>query len=123
RLALGGDRGRRERLGREAESDEEVDVVARDQLLRESLGDLGRRAGGVAAQDLDLLAGDGIAMLLEPGLDAVLDLPTDVGERARERGDETELDGGAGGLGLTGGFVCGFVAGLVCRLVRGFVAA
>ena len=43
----------------------------------------GRRAAGVLADDLDLLAGDGVAVLLHVGLDAVVDLDAGIGELAR----------------------------------------
>ena len=63
-LGLRGDVGSAERLGRQGEAGEDVDLVADDQLLRQALGHVGRRAAGVLADDLDLLAGDLVAMLL-----------------------------------------------------------
>ena len=53
------------------------------ELLRQPGGDVGRHAAGVLADDLDLLAGDGIALLLHVELDAVVHLGRKVGELAR----------------------------------------
>ena len=64
----------RERVGRQDQPAEDVDLVAHDQLLREALGDVGRDAAGVLADDLDLLAGDGVAVLLHVELDGVVHL-------------------------------------------------
>jgi hypothetical protein len=50
--------------------------------LRESLGDVRIRAAGVFADDLDILAGDAVALLLHIKLDAVVDLRRGVGELA-----------------------------------------
>ena len=61
---------------------EDVDLVARDQLLRQALGDVGRDAAGILADDLDLLAGDGVAVLLHVELDGVVHLRRRVGELA-----------------------------------------
>ena len=51
-------------------------------FLREALGDVRRDAAGVLADELDLLAGDGVAVLLHVELDAVVDL----GRRDRRTG-------------------------------------
>ena len=69
-LRLARDRRHRERVGREPETDQHIDVVAGDQFLRESLGDIGRRAGGVLLHDFDLLASDGVTVLLHVRLHA-----------------------------------------------------
>ena len=45
-------------LGESVQAGEDVDVVARDELLREPGRDVGCHAAGVLADDLDLLAGD-----------------------------------------------------------------
>ena len=50
-------RRHRERIRRKPEAREDVDVVTRDQFLREPLGDLRRSPGRVPLDDLDLLAG------------------------------------------------------------------
>ena len=56
-----------------------------DQLLRQALGDRRIDAADVLGDDLDLLAGDGVAVLLHVELDAVVDLHAGVGELARQR--------------------------------------
>ena len=73
-LACGRDLGDGQRVRRQREAGEDVDVVAHDQFLRQPLGDVGRDAAGVLADDLDLLAGDGVAVLLHVELDAVVHL-------------------------------------------------
>ena len=84
-LASRRDVGRRQRVRRQQEAGEDVDLVAHDQLLREPLGDVGRDAADVLADDLDLLAGDRVAVLLHVELDAVVDLDAGVGELARKQ--------------------------------------
>ena len=74
--------GGAERFGRQREAGQDVDLVAHDQFLRETLGDVGFEAAGILADDLDLLAGDGVAVLLHVELDAVVDLRRGVGELA-----------------------------------------
>ena len=49
-------------------------LVARDQLLRQALGDVGRGPARVLLDELDLLAGDGVAVRLDVRLGAVGDL-------------------------------------------------
>ena len=61
-------------FGVSIEAGEDVDLVAHDQLLRQALGDVRRDAAGVLADELDLLAGDRVAVLLHVELDAVVDL-------------------------------------------------
>ena len=47
----------------------------------------------VSADDLDLLAGDGVAVLLHVGLDPVVELDARVGELAGQNVDQPDLDG------------------------------
>ena len=91
-LRLGRDVGRRDRVRRQGEAGQEVDVVAHHQLLRQALGDLGGDAADILADDLDLLAGDGVAVLLHVELDAVVELDAGIGELAGERQDHADLD-------------------------------
>jgi hypothetical protein len=90
-----------ERFRRQAEAGEEIHLVAHHQFLRKTLGDFRHRAGGVFLDDLDLAAGDGIAMFGHVGLDAVFHHLAVVGEGAGERSDQADLDrvGGVGGDG------------------------
>ena len=67
-------------------------LVAHDQLLRQPLGNVRRRAADVRADDLDLLAGDGVAVLLHVGLDAVVELDAGIGELAGQDVDQADLD-------------------------------
>ncbi len=85
--------GRRHGIGRERETGEEIDLVAHHQLLGEPLGDVGGDAAGILADDLDLPAGDRVAVLLHVELDAVVGLGSGIGELARERQDQADLDG------------------------------
>ena len=91
-LRLRRDVGGGERVRRQQESSQQVDAVAHDQLLRQPFGDVGRRAADVAADDLDLLAGDGVAVLLHVGLDAVVELDAGIGELAGQNVDQSDLD-------------------------------
>ena len=62
-LDFGGERRDRERRRRDAEAGEEGHLVVDDQVLRDALGIVGN--GAVVLDDeLDLLAGDGVAVLL-----------------------------------------------------------
>ena len=72
--------GHGDRIRRERGAGKDVHVVARDEFLREPGGDVRRDAAGVLANDLDLLAGDGIALLLHVELDAVVHLRGKIGE-------------------------------------------
>jgi len=56
--------GYRKRIRCQREAYQEVNVVTRDELLRQALGDVRCRTGRVFLHDLDLLAGDRIAVLL-----------------------------------------------------------
>ena len=91
-LGFGGDVGGGQRIRRQREAGEDVGVVAHDELLRQALGDVGRDAAGVLADELDLLAGDGVAVLLHVELDAVVDLVAGVGELAGIFVDHPDLD-------------------------------
>src|SRR5467141_1217766 len=82
-----------ERVRRQQESGEEVDLVAHHQLLRVALGDVGQGAADVAADDLDFLAGERVAVLLDIGARAVLHLDAGVGELARQDVDHADPDG------------------------------
>src|SRR5262249_32976420 len=92
-LRLPRDVGGGERVRGEQEPGQDVDAVAHDQFLREPFRDVGRRATDVSADDLDRLAGDGVAVLLHVGLDAVVELDAGVGELAGENVDQPDLDG------------------------------
>ena len=83
-LRLGRDVARRQRVRRQHEAREDVDIVAHDQLLREALGDVRRDAAGVLADEFDLAARDGVAVLLHVELDGVVHLR----RRCRRTGPE-----------------------------------
>ena len=72
---------------------EDVHLVAHHQLLRQALGDVGRDAAGVPADELELPARDGVALLLHVELDGGVHLGRRVGELAGVRHDEPDLDG------------------------------
>ena len=91
-LGLRRDVAGRERIGSECKSGEHVDVVAHHEFLREPLGDIRRDAAGVLADEFDLLAGDGVAVLLHVELDAVVHLGGEIGELARVGQDHADLD-------------------------------
>ena len=67
-FAFGGERRDRKRGRRDAEAGDDVDLVVDDQFLRDALGVVGNGAV-VLDDDLDLLAGDGVAVLLHVELD------------------------------------------------------
>ena len=83
--------GGRKRVRRQHPAGKNVGLVADHQLLRETLGDVGRGAAGVLADDLDLLAGDGVAELFHVGLDAVVELCARIGELTRRRHHDADL--------------------------------
>jgi hypothetical protein len=66
-------------------------LVALDELLRFRLR-AGRVAAGVGDDELDLAAGDGVVVLLEKELDALLHLLAAGGERARAHAQEPDAD-------------------------------
>src|SRR5581483_2100171 len=70
-------------------SDDDVHVVALDQLLRLALRlrGLARRVGEI---DLDLAPGEGVVALLEQQVDAFLHLAAAGGERAGAHGEEAD---------------------------------
>ena len=77
---------------RQREAGQEVDLVAHDELGGQTLGDVGRDAADVLAHELELLAGDRIAVLGDVELDAVVELVAGVGELARIGQDDADLD-------------------------------
>lgn len=79
-------------FGGEQESGQDVDALAHDEFLRESFGDVGRRAADVAADDLDLFAGNRVAVLLHISLHAIVELDAGIGELAGEDIDHPDLD-------------------------------
>ena len=92
-LRLGPDVGRGQRLGRERKSSNDVDLVAHDQFLGETLGHIRRGAASprILADQLDLLAGNRIAMLLHVELDGVVHHGGDIGELTRIGHDQADL--------------------------------
>ena len=86
RQRRGGERGRRD-----AEAGDDVDLVVDDQLLRDPLGVV-RDGAVVLEDDLDLLAGDGVALLLHIELDRVVDLLAGRGLAAGHRQDQADLE-------------------------------
>ena len=91
-MRLRGERRHGERGRRDAEAGDEIDLVVDDQFLRDALGVVGHRAV-VLEDDLDLLAGDGVAVLLHVELDGVVDLLAGRGLAAGHRQDQADLDG------------------------------
>ena len=91
---LGLRRQRRRRKGgrRHAEARDEIDLVVDDQFLRQALGVVGNRRV-ILEDDFDLLAGDGIAVLLHIELDRVVDLLAGRRLAAGHRQDQADLDG------------------------------
>ena len=67
-------------------------MVVDDQLLRQPLADVGH-AAIVADEELDLLAGDHVAMLRHVELDGGGDFLAGGAHRAGHRQDEADLDG------------------------------
>ena len=80
-------------LGVVAIAGQHVDLVADDQFLREPLGHIRRNAARVLADEFEFLASDGVTMLLHIELDAVVHLRCGIGELARVRTDQADLDG------------------------------
>ena len=91
-LRLGRDRRDRHRVRRQAEAGQELHLVARHQLLRHALGEIGRRAGRVLDDELDLLAGDRVAVRLHVRAHAVRDLTAVGRERPRHLHHDADLD-------------------------------
>ena len=90
-LRFFGDIACRERVRRQHEARQDVDLVADDEFLRQTLGDVRRDATDILADDFDLLARDRVAVLLHVKLDAVVDLVRRVGELARIGQDDADL--------------------------------
>jgi hypothetical protein len=82
-----------DRIGCQDEATEDVDAVAHHQLLRQPLGHVGGDAAGVLADELKLLAGNGVALLLDVELDGIVHLRGGIGELPRIGHDEADLDG------------------------------
>ena len=80
-------------VGRQHEAGQDVDLVAGDQFLRQALGDRRIDAADVLADDLDLLAGDRVAVLLHEQLDGIVLLRCSIGELAGIGLDQADLDG------------------------------
>ena len=91
RLALRRDRRGRERERRQAEAGEHVDLLVDDELLRDPPRRVGD-AGVVLDDDLDLAAGDGVAVLRDVELDRGLDLLAGRRRLAGHRQDEADLE-------------------------------
>ena len=91
-LRLGRQRRRGKRRRGNAEAGDEIDLVVDDQFLREALGVVGNRAV-ILQDDLDLLAGDGVALLLHVELDRVVDLLAGRRLAAGHRQDQADLHG------------------------------
>ena len=84
---------RAQRFRRQCEAGKDIDLIAHDQLLRQTLGNVRIRTARILADDLDLLAGNGVAMLFDVELDGVVHLRRGVGELARVGHDQSDLDG------------------------------
>ena len=91
-LGLRRDVGRGERVRREVVAREHLGAVANDHLLRQPLGHVRGDATGILADQLDLAAGDGVAVLLHVKLDAVVDLGAGIGELAGVRHHHPDLE-------------------------------
>src|SRR5262249_20464164 len=71
---------------------ENLHLVVDQKLLRDALGDIGN-AAIILDDELDLLAGDGVALLLDVELGACRHLLADGGELAGHRDDQPDFDG------------------------------
>ena len=89
-LALGRQRRRGKGRRGNAEAGDEIDLVVDDQFLREALGIVGDRAV-ILQDDLDLPAGDGVALLLHVELDRIVDLLAGRRLAAGHRQDQADL--------------------------------
>jgi len=91
-LGLLGDIAGGKGIRRQHEAGQNVDLVAHYQFLREALGGIRRDATDILADEFELLAGDGVAVLLHIELDGVVELVAGIGELARIRQNQTDLD-------------------------------
>ena len=91
-LGLCRQRCRRECGRRHAEACDEIDLVVDDQFLREALGVVGNRRI-ILQDDFDLLAGNGVAVLLHIEFDRVVDLLAGRCLATGHRQDQADLDG------------------------------
>jgi hypothetical protein len=76
---------------RDAEAGNETDLVVDDQFLGEALGVVGK-GSIIPEDDFDLLAGNGVAVLLHIQLDRIVDLLAGRRLAARHRQDQADLD-------------------------------
>ena len=83
--------GDRQELEGGERADDEIDVVAFDQLLRLGLG-AGRVAAGIADHQLGLAAGELVVAMLEEQVDALLHLDAALRERPGLHREEADLD-------------------------------
>ena len=77
--------------GRQAKPSHDGDLVLDDQLLSQALSHV-RHAGIILDDQLDLLAGNRVALLLHVELGGRLDLPARRRERPGHRQDQTDLE-------------------------------
>ena len=107
-LRLGQQAGRGHGVGREAVAQDDVHLLAQDQLLRHAAGQVA--VGGalvVAGDKLHRKAGGLVGVHGLEDLDAVLVLPALVGEGAGERQDDADGQGAGGEGGRDGGHAGG----------------
>ena len=78
---------------------EDVHLVAHDQLLGQALGDRRGDAARVLPDELDFLAGDGVAVLLHVKFDAGIKFGRGVRELARIGQNDADLDRALGVAG------------------------
>ena len=84
--------GDRQQLEGGERPEDDVDLVALDQLLHLGLG-AGRAAAGVGGEELHLAAGHRVVLFLQKREDALLHLDAALGERAGLHGQQAELEG------------------------------
>ena len=92
-LGFGRNIAHRECVRRQKRAGQDVDLVTHDEFLGEALGDVGRDAADILADDLDLLAGDHVAVFLNVELDAVVELRARIGELTGIGVDDADFHG------------------------------